>query len=170
MSKSYASNCGGSPAKPSRKFSSDQQPDLFAGLAEPAVIGRANAPDLDIGPELIGAIHEAQRQAREQLRAGRERIAERMTLALPELGREITKRQLDAWMADSKEFHELPARYLPALCWALGSEEPLRVIARALGYELVDARESALKELGESQIGIARLRRKVGALTKRLGA
>ena len=84
-------------------------------------------------------------------------------------GRVVTKRQLDAWTAQSKEFHELPARCLPALCWATGSDAPLRLLAQALGYELVDAREAAAKRLGEMQIEMARLKREQGVLVKHLG-
>lgn len=158
-----------SPVKRRQVFSTNQS-DLFSALAEPSVIGRPNAPDLNIGPELLGAINSALREAKGRDNFSRDRIADRMNLALPEADKAVTKRQVDSWMAVSKEFHELPARYLPALCWALETDEPLRVLARALGYDLVDARESAAKRLGEAHVEIAALRREVGALTKRLGS
>ena len=168
MSASSHSRVSRSPEKPRRSFSSIQS-DLFGGLSQPSVIGRANAPDLDLGMEILGAIHGAMRAAKQE-GLSRERIADRMNAALPELEKPITKRQVDAWMAQSKEFHDLPARYLAALCWALETEEPLRVIVQALGLGLVDAREAAAKELGEAQVQIARLRRKSCVLTKTLGA
>lgn len=158
-----------SVAKRSRKIASDlAQSDLFPTLSAPGVMDNPNARDLDIGPELLGALNTSLRAARDQ-GLSRDRVIDRANTTLPELPKVLTKRQLDCWTAASREFHELPARYLPALCWATGSDEPLRVLARALGYELVDARESAAKRLGEAHVQIASLRREVAALTKGLG-
>lgn len=168
MASSSHSSGRRSPEKSQRFSSSVGQGDLFPALADQAVIGRPNAPDLDLGPELLGAVHSALRAAKAR-GLSRDRIADRMNAALPDLEKPITKRQIDAWMAASKEFHDIPARYLAALCWALESEEPARVIVQALGLGLVDAREAAAKELGEAQVQIARLRRKSGFLAKTLG-
>jgi hypothetical protein len=129
-----------------------------------------NVGDMDIGPELRGAMHAALRQARDSNGWTRDRVVDRMNLALPELQKAITKRQLDSWMAESKEFHEFPLRYAAAFCWATGSAEPARVLIKTLGFDLVDARDVAALELGEAQVGIARLRRKAAVLTKTLGA
>lgn len=167
MSASSHRRTPGSPEIPQRNFSTIQG-DLFGRLAEPSRLHADNGGDLDIGAELMGAVHRALRESRDH-GLSRERIADRMNLALPHLKRPISKRQLDAWTAASKEHHELPSRYIAAFCWATGSEEPLRVTARALGFDLVDAREAAALELGEAQVQIARLRRKSGALTKTLG-
>jgi hypothetical protein len=43
------------------------------------------------------------------------------------LGVEISKYQLDSWVAESKD-HRMPAEYLSAFCIATGSLEPLRVL------------------------------------------
>ena len=152
-----------------KPFFSRDQGDLFGALAQPSIIGRRNAPDLDVGPELLGALHQALREARED-GLSRDRVVDRMNTALPELNRPITKRQLDCWMADSKEHHEFPLRYLAAFCWATNTESPLRALAAALGFELVDARERAVKRIGEIHIEIAQRRRELGPLTKTLGA
>ena len=154
--------------KKARVFASDKQADLFPGLEALVGIEAPNASDLDIGPELIGALNTALRAARDR-GLSRDRVVDRANLCLPELGKRVTKRQLDCWTAVSKEHHELPARYLPALCWATGNDEPLRVLARALGYDLVDAREAAAKRLGEAHVAIGGLRREVQLLTKKLG-
>lgn len=167
MPTSYPRRSASSLAKPQRDFATIQG-ELFAALATPSVMGSANAPELDIGPELMGAVNTALREARGS-NLSRDRVTDRLNLALASGGKAVTKRQMDAWTAQSKEFHELPARYLPALCWATGSEAPLRVLAHALGFELVDAREQAAKRLGEVQIEIARLKREGGAITKTLG-
>ena len=114
----------------------------------------------------LGAINQAIREAR-QAGNGRERLVDRMNLAL---GADlITKRQLDSWTANSKEQHRFPLEYLAAFCWATGSDAPLRVLASALGYDLVAAREAAAMRLGEMQLEQARLRRESGALLKQLG-
>lgn len=155
---------GASLAGATAGFSSDQA-DLFQQLAEPAT---PTAPaDLDLGPELLGAIHTALRLARGK-GISRERVVDAMNRLLPELDRKITLRQLNAWTATSKEFHEFPARYLPAFCVATDCDLPQRVLAQAVGLDLVDARESAAKALGETQIQIGRLRRQAAALTRSL--
>lgn len=168
MSRGYARAGSGSPEKSAPNFSAIQG-RLFDDLAGPAVVGRANAPALNVWPELLGEISRALREARD---AGlsRERIVDRMNAALPDEPRPMTKRQLDAWTASSKEEHRFPLEYLPAFCWATCTSEPLRVLARLLGYELVDARERAAKRLGETQIEIARLRREAGDITRKLGS
>ena len=157
-----------SHSKPASFFTS-AQPDLFQSLESQPVIGTANAPALNIGLELMGALNTAIREARCH-GLGRERIVERMNRALPEQGKPLTKRQLDCWTAASKEFSHFPAEYLPAFCWATGSDAPLRVLAQALGYELVDARERAAKRLGEAHMEAVRAKREIAQLTKTLGA
>ncbi|MCC7413332.1 MAG: hypothetical protein IT495_17080 [Gammaproteobacteria bacterium] len=153
-------------AKPPRNIS-PKQGDLFQRLESPS-LEAANAADLDIGPELLGAVHAALREAR-GWGLSRERIVDRMNIALPELDRAITARQAYSWTAQSKEYHELPARYLPALCWALGSELPLRVLANALGYDLVDRRDAVALRLGQLSITRAQLTREERTLREQLG-
>lgn len=142
------------------------QPDLFQQLEQPA-LDTHTGHDLDIGPELLGALNQAIRGARRR-GLSRERIVERMTLALPEHERPVTLRQLNAWTAQSKEYHEFPARYLPAFCWAADSVAPLLVLAQAIGHDLADGREKAAQALGERLLHKARLSREIHDLTKTL--
>jgi len=126
------------------------QPDLFQQLAEhePEYLS-ANAPDLDIEQEFLGAIKYALRTAKKR-GLGRERIVERMNLCLAE-ELHITKRQLDAWCAESKEYHHFPAIYLDAFTWATGGIiSPFEVLTRALGLHLLDEREQLAAELGKT--------------------
>lgn len=167
MGASYSRRSATSPEKSGAAFSGVQG-DFFRHLDEPSVIARPNAPALDIGPELMGAINTAIREARKNT-YGRDRVVDRINACLAGSERAITKRQLDSWTAASKEHHPFPLDVLAAFCWATGCDEPLRVLARALGFDLVDAREQAAKKLGEMQIELARLKRQSGALTKRLG-
>jgi len=91
-----------------------------------------------------------------------------MNLCLPNLPRALTKRQIDAWTAASKEYHEFPVRYLPAFCWATQSEQPLRIAAQALGFDLVDEREQVAMRLGQMRVDKARLSREERDLITKL--
>jgi hypothetical protein len=53
------------------------------------------------------------------------------------LGTEISKSMIDAWLAESKTSHRLPASYIPALCAVLGDITPLQFIASKLGISLL---------------------------------
>ncbi|HVT35744.1 MAG TPA: hypothetical protein VHE37_09170 [Nevskiaceae bacterium] len=146
------------------QFFSSAQGDFFQRLEE----APPTAADLDIGLELLGAINTAIREAKGR-GMSRDRIVERMNDLLPDAPKQITKRQLDAWTAQSKEHHEFPARYLPAFCAATDCELPLRVLAQAIGRELVHARDLAAKRLGENIIERARLKREERDLARQLG-
>ena len=49
------------------------------------------------------------------------------------LGADITKAQIDAWTAESKDNYRIPASYLPAFCQVTGSTEPIEIISDAAG-------------------------------------
>lgn len=164
MGSSYRRKSQQTLAKRSPAFSSVQS-DLFAQLGEAAPV-RA---DLDVNLELLGAISAALREALDR-RMSREQVVDRMNELLPQLPKKLTIRQLYSWTALSKEYHDFPARFLPAFCAAVDCDEPLRVLARALSQDLVDARELAAKRLGELQIESARNRRQMAALQRQLGA
>lgn len=151
-----------------RKLISSIQGDLFQQLAEQTALEAQQAQDLDINLELMGAINQAIREAK-QRGMSRERIIDRMNLCLPDLERGITLRQLNAWTAQSKEYHEFPARYLPAFCWATGSVLPLLMLAQAIGHDLVDRRDQVALELGQKLVAQAQLTRDVNSLKKLLG-
>jgi len=156
-----------SPANGRDSISTDQ-PDLFRQLERPT-LSSAPALDLDIHYELLGALNTAIRQAR-TAGLSRERIVDAMNRLLPELDKPVTLRQINAWTAASKvEEHTFPLRYLAAFCSATNSEEPLRVVAAALGFGLVDAREMEAQHLGENLIQSARLRRVIREQQTRLG-
>jgi len=126
------------------------QPDLFQQLGnhEPDYLSD-NAPDLDIEQEFMGQIKYVLRQAKKR-GLSRDRIIERMNLCLPE-ELHITKRQLDAWCAESKEYHHFPAIYLPAFIWAVrGVLTPLEVLTGALDLVVLDEQEQLAAELGRS--------------------
>lgn len=165
MPASYPRRPRPSLEKPAPAFASNQG-ELFGLLAQPSVLESPNAPALDIGPELIGALNQSIREARQLCNWSRDHIADRMALCL---GQPVTVRQLNSWTAASREQHRFPLEFLAAFCWATRSTHPLVVVLRAIGFDLVDAREAAAKRLGEMQVEQARLRRESAALTKKLG-
>lgn len=145
------------------------QPDLFQRLIdhEPDYLA-ANAPDLDIEQEFMGAIKYALRLAKKN-GLSRERIVDRMNLCLPE-PLYVTKRQLDAWCAESKEYHHFPAIYLGAFIWATnGTITPLSVIAHALDMHLLDERQHIASELGNSMMVQVQASTTQRELKKKLG-
>lgn len=134
-----------------KKITSNQG-DLFQQLAEhePDYLSD-NAPELDIEQEFMGQIKYALRQSKKR-GLSRERIIERMNLCLPE-ELHITKRQLDAWCAESKEYHHFPAIYLPAFIWAVrGVLRPLEVLTGALDLVVLDEHEQEIVELGRAHL------------------
>lgn len=164
MPKAYGNAAAGSAARNGAN-GGPEQADLFHQLSEPAP-----APaDLDVHFELLGAVSRALREARTH-GLDRDRVVTRMNRFLPELERPITLRQLNSWTATSKrEGHPFPVRFLPAFCAAVECDRPLRVLAGALGLDVVDGREAKAKRLGESLIEAARLRREQRDLQKELG-
>lgn len=153
-------------AKTDKKFTGNQV-DIFQQLAEQTALEAATAVDLDIGPELQGAINFGIREAKKR-GLSRERIVERMNLCLPDLDKPITLRQLNAWTAQSKEFSEFPARYLPAFSWACGCTVSIQVLAQAVNHDLVDRREKIALELGQTLVESAQLTRKAKSLKQQL--
>jgi hypothetical protein len=82
------------------------------------------------------------------------------------LGVEVSKYQLDSWVAESKD-HRLPAEYLAAFCAATGSLEPLRVLNDACKVFTVQGPDALRAEIrrDEEEIKVRqRDRRKKEAL------
>lgn len=149
-------------AKPP-KSSATNQGDLFQQL-ERSALAADNAPDLYLAPELLGAMAAAMRQSG----MSRDQVVDRMNLCLPADER-VTRRQLDAWMARSKEFHKTPAAWLPAFCWATRSILPFQALLQPLLFDVVDRREQLVLGLGQALVEKAQATRKEKELRKQLG-
>jgi hypothetical protein len=63
------------------------------------------------------------------------------------LAADVSKFMLDAWVAESKDGHRLPAEYLPAFCLATGSSLPLEVVCRHLGLFLMPGDDALRSEI-----------------------
>jgi len=146
------------------------QPDLFQQLSdhEPEYLS-GNAPDLDIEYEFMGAVKYALREAK-KVGLSRERIVERMNLCFADEVFHISKRQLDAWCANSKEYHHFPAIYLDAFIWATGGiVSPMKVLVGALGMHLIDKNELLAAELGKTAIKRAEAAKTEKWIKRKLG-
>jgi len=63
------------------------------------------------------------------------------------LGCEVSKTTIDAWTAESKEGHRIPAEYLPAFCKATGDLTPIRIIAETGGMFAMPGPEALRAEI-----------------------
>jgi hypothetical protein len=162
----YVRAGGLSVVKRAKDLTSEQD-DMFQRLEGSTLLHSENAPDLDIELELMAAIKYAMRQAK-QHGIGRERIVDRMNQCLPK-EQHITLRQLNAWCAESKEFSNFPAKYLPAFVWACsGIVAPLDVITSSIGLGLVDEEDQIAAELGNTLKMESELRQRKRLLQKRM--
>lgn len=153
-----------SRVKPEQFFTPNQGA-LFPTLDQPWDAG--DAPTLDLGAELLGALCGALREARDR-GLSRERIVDRMNLCLAP-DQHVTLRQLNLWTAPSADGKRFPAEYLAAFCWATGSMAPFAVLLAPIHHEPIDRRDQLAVELGRAEVEAARLRRAAGELRKRLG-
>ena len=79
------------------------------------------------------------------------------------LGVEVAKFQIDAWTAESKEGHRVPAEYLPAFCLVTGDHRPLRMMAETAGLFALpgpDALRAEIQKLDEETKRLQREKRK----------
>lgn len=79
-------------------------------------------------------------------RLSRYEVAARMSEIL---GWEITKAQIDAWSAESKEQHRFPYVYVGAFCQATGDKTLTRYICELCGGFFIEGVEALELELGK---------------------
>jgi hypothetical protein len=107
------------------------QMDLFDLLQRGRDEREASRPGrLCISAKLLAAVKLAIKQAPKS----RETLADELTDLT---GAEISVHMINNWTAESHP-HHLPAEYLPALCAATGSSEPLKVLNDASGLFALD--------------------------------
>ncbi len=79
------------------------------------------------------------------------------------LGHEVSRYMIDAWTAESKDGHRMPAEYLPAFCTVTGDHRPLSILAESAGLFALpgpDALRSEIRRLEEEAKRINGERRK----------
>lgn len=84
-------------------------------------------------------------QALKKTRLSRYEVAGKMSELL---AKEITKSQLDAWSAESKEGHRFPLSYLPAFIEATGDTTLMKFIAEKCGGFYIENEDAIYTELG----------------------
>jgi hypothetical protein len=88
------------------------------------------------------------------------------------LGQEVSKAMLDAWSAESKEYHRFPAEFIPAFCAATGSRELLRLLAERSGSFCLpgpDALRAEVKRIEEQIQELQDERRKRMTFLREMG-
>lgn len=70
---------------------------------------------------------------------------------------DITKTMLDSWTAESKVQNRFPAVFLPAFCKAVGTDEPLRLLAELVGSYVLPGPEALRAEIRRLEEEIASL-------------
>ena len=114
---------------------------------------------LCVSARLMVAVKVAIKQAPKS----RETIADEMSYLT---GAEISVHMINSWVAESHP-HRLPAEYLPALCRACGSTEPMRVLADAAGLyalQAPDALRAEIQQFDEAEAQARAEKRKRKAL------
>lgn len=147
-------------AKKSKKIDNidTQQMNLFDMLSRQREERREVAPgQMCVSAKLLVAVKVAIKQAPKS----RETLADEMSALT---GAEISVHMINGWVAESHP-HRLPAEFLPALCHATGSTEPLRVLADAAGMFALQAPDALRAEIqqyaeAESQARAEKAKRK----------
>ena len=114
--------------------------DVLATLQDAAKQPPAKDGAYNVSTELRQTISDSIRASR----LSRWEIAGRMSALLDA---EVTKYQLDSWTAESKESWRFPAEYLPAFCEAVGSHEPLRLLAEKCDVFVLPGAEALRAEI-----------------------
>lgn len=133
-------------------------PDLF----EVPVPLRATPGALSVGPALRGLLSDLLKRCP----MSRFEVAARMSELT---GEHISKHQLDAWTAESREGWRFPLEYLPALEEAIHTHDVTAWVANLRGARLSVGREALETQLGKVAQMRDELARQERALKKLLG-
>lgn len=123
-----------------------------------------SAPDYQVETKpLQGRIREAMNEAMKNSGLKRYEVAGRMS---EHLGIEITDSMLNAYTAESKEGHRMPAEFIPAFCLQTKDYKLLEILVAAAGCRMVKSDEIYLLELGRVQQAQKTLQQKERQLQK----
>lgn len=130
-----------------RLVDSKEQMSLFEMLTQQAEERRAEpAPgQYNIQVRLRGALSLALKKA---LPKSRWVVADEMSHLL---GIEVSKYQIDSWVAESKEGHRMPVEYLPAFVEATGSLEPLQLLNETCKIFMVKAPDALRADIRKDE-------------------
>jgi hypothetical protein len=130
-----------------KKTTDNNQLDIFDLIKE---VSRKQAeaaedPSTNGKASIDAAVRSLVSQALKRNRGSRYDVAARMSEIL---GVEISKAQLDAWSAESKENHRFPLVYAAAFCEATGDKALVRYIAKLCGGYFIEGEDALRLELG----------------------
>jgi len=81
---------------------------------------------------------------------------------------DISKTMLDAYTAESKEYHRFPAEWLPAFKAATGNAEPMIILAEASDCKLLTEEEAVYAEIARLERQEEEIRRKKEKLKREM--
>lgn len=84
-----------------------------------------------------------------EVEADRIEVAARMSRRL---GREITKGNIDQWVAMSTPDRRIHADALKAMCEVIGNWQPLEVLVESCGFKLLSPEEAKAAEYGAAKV------------------
>ncbi len=85
------------------------------------------------------------------------------------VGRTLSKEMLDAYVAESKEGHNFPAKYLPGFCIVCDTLEPLAVLAGAVGGSVLGPKDAEFVEIARMEREKAELEDQIRKKKVKLG-
>lgn len=138
------------------------QQDLFNALSYDP-FNDENAPSLDMALELIAVVNQCIRVCP----WSREQVIDRINLCLRESESKITKIQINKWLSPSQA-NAIPAWTLPAICWAVDSDQPFQTMLQPLRRKVVHNVGDKFRELNETKIVAAEQIRQAKALEKQM--
>ena len=108
------------------------------------------SPSLDV----VIALKASMARCLANCRLSRDEVVDRMNALAADAGSKlaVTKPTINKWVSISSTSHVIPTGLLPIFCKAVGSLEPLAVLAAPLGAAIAGPREQKLMQLGEAQI------------------
>jgi hypothetical protein len=119
----------------------------------------ASAPVSTLGKSSIdAAVRSIVSEGLKRSPLSRELVAGRMSEIL---GVSISKAQLDAWSAESKENHRFPVVYVHAFCLAAGDYALMRYMAEMCGGYFVQGEESVDFAIGRATEEVKRLQKSI---------
>ena len=104
-------------------------------------------PDCDVYHQFVHCVNASMRRCG-YTRAG---LSTRMNQALKVLEVEVDETKLNKWFAPSQPAH-MPIHYLPALCWAIRSIEPINLLLGPLMFKAFDQRAQLLQQHAEMEM------------------
>lgn len=105
------------------------------------------SPDCDVYLQFANCVNSIVRRSG----YSRSGIADRMNSALKSMEVLVDESKINKWFAPSQP-QQMPVQYLPALCWAIKSMEPVNILITPLQYKVVDERAQKLQKHAELEV------------------